>query len=68
MEPEVSLPRSLEPATGPYPELYASSPHLPTQKFDNALSIKYAELQDDQSPTRITGLARNKSSLINKME
>jgi hypothetical protein len=30
MEPEVSLPCSQQPATGPYPELDASSPHLLT--------------------------------------
>jgi hypothetical protein len=27
---EGSLPRSQEPATGPYPEPDASSPHIPT--------------------------------------
>jgi hypothetical protein len=31
MEPKVSLLCSQEPTTGPYPELYASSPHLPKQ-------------------------------------
>jgi hypothetical protein len=30
MESEVSLPCSQEPATGSYPELDESSPHLPT--------------------------------------
>jgi hypothetical protein len=30
MKPEGSLPRSQEPATGPYPEPDASTPHLPT--------------------------------------
>jgi hypothetical protein len=30
MEPEDSLPRSQEPATGSYPEPDASSPHIPT--------------------------------------
>jgi hypothetical protein len=30
MEPEGSLPCSQQPATGPYPELDASSPHFPT--------------------------------------
>jgi len=31
MEPEGSLPCLQQPATGPYPEPDASSPHLPTQ-------------------------------------
>jgi hypothetical protein len=30
MEPEGSLPRSQEPATGPYPKLYKSNPHPET--------------------------------------
>jgi hypothetical protein len=29
-EPESSLPCSQQPATGPYPEPDASSPHIPT--------------------------------------
>jgi hypothetical protein len=29
MKPEVSLPYSQEPATGPYPELDESNPHSP---------------------------------------
>jgi hypothetical protein len=30
MEPEGSLPCSQDPATGPYPDPYVSSPHFPT--------------------------------------
>jgi hypothetical protein len=35
MEPEGSLPRSQEPATGPNSEPEESSPHPPTLVFQN---------------------------------
>jgi hypothetical protein len=35
MEPEVSIPYSQEPSTGPYPEPYQSNPHHP-----NSLSMR----------------------------